>query len=179
MFEVILQVLAATVLLVLLGGVSQMLPIGVGSAKRYTQNKKNSKLFGNKPQSVSDLAKTPAVTEQFDALMPNQVSTLETDRSFSWIVSKPISYYNPNAYFGREILTQLVVAIGLVAVVHLLDFETSKALALTAVMASVASVATYGQLANWWGLNIKYYAGAALTLIVSWFAAVFAVMAIW
>lgn len=178
MIEYLLQVLLAAIVLLGIGGLAQTLPFGVGSAKRYAQKNK-ADLFGNKPGSVTDVTDKPVTTDRFDELMTNNVSTLSTAKTFSWIVSKPISYYNPMAYFSREIVTQILVAAGLIILTHIVDFDTTKSLALTAISSVIAVIATYGQLANWWGLSARYSIGAGLILITSWLFASLLVTAIW
>jgi hypothetical protein len=178
--ELILQVLLVTIVLVLLGGVSQMLPLGTGSAKVLRQTTTGSKEFGTSPDRVTDLTATPAVTAEFDRIMPDRVSTLTTDRSFSWIVSRPIAAYNPGRYFALEIATQLLVAIGLVTLSALLsDSSAGTRIVVAAIAALLTSIAAYGQLANWWGLTLRYVAGVSLTLIVGWTLSVWLITLVW
>lgn len=179
-FELALQTLLVTVVLTLVGGVSQMLPWGIGSAQVLRQTTGARTAFGTRPERVHDLSDSPAVTDEFDRVMTGRVSTLTTDSSFSWIVSAPISAYNPGRYLIVEVLTQLTVAVGLVAVNALLsDTPAATRVMLALIASALTSVAAYGQLANWWGLTPRYVVGVSLTLCVGWTLSIWLVTLIW
>jgi hypothetical protein len=148
----VLQVVLVTVVLTVLGGLSQALPWGLGSARQLRQVTAAGQAneFGSARNAVVDVAAHPVVTDEFDRHAVNQVSTLTTDRTFSWIVSKPVSYYRPGRYLGIEIATQALVASGLVTLTAALDdTSTGTTILATLVAAVLPCVATYGQLSNW------------------------------
>jgi hypothetical protein len=174
MIELLLQILLATVVLFLLSGVSQALPIGLGSVKQLTQ----------KPNAIKskavDLSQSPIATSEFDKVTVNQVTTLATENAFAWIVAKPLTYYDPARYMLKEGLTQLLVATGLVTVLRLTGSSgDGLQFIVIGIAAFMASIATYGQFLNWWGLTIRYVAGAAGTLVISWMLAAFLILLIW
>jgi hypothetical protein len=178
----VLQIVLVTAVLSVVGGLSQALPWGLGSARQFRQVTVIGGVneFGSARSAVVDVAANPLVTDEFDRLAVNQVSTLTTDHSFAWIVSKPIGYYRPARYLGVEIATQCLVATGLVALTAALDrSSTGTTIFVTFLAAVVAAVATYGQLTNWWGLTMRYAAGVSLTLIASWVTSVMLVTTIW
>jgi ABC-type uncharacterized transport system permease subunit len=176
MIEFVLQLLLATVVLFVLSGLTQALPIGLGSVKQVSQ-KHGAAALGKK---VTDVRDAPIVTPTFDDVVTGEVTTLTTDRSFSWIVAKPLGYYNPARYLLKEALTQLLIALGLVIVLRLTaPLGDGPQLALVGLAALLALIATYGQLANWWGLTWRYVLGAAGVLIASWVLAALAIQVIW
>lgn len=175
--ELVLQWLLVTVLLVLINGAAQQLPWGIGSAKQYRQSASGAAAASDTPKVV-DLSGTPIVTDEFDARMSSHVSTLTTDRSFSWIVSKPLDYYRPSVYLAKEVLTQALVAVAIVNFMTLI-IDEPLALAVVALAAVSAAVAIYGQLTNWWGLTLRYAIGVSATLIISWVVAAGLIALIW
>jgi hypothetical protein len=149
-------------------GASQMLPWGVPSVKSFRAASPSTvQNFG-----VTDLrVMAPHVftTEAFDEAMVDQVNTLMTDKSFSYIVTKPLSYYSPARYMSREALTQAVVALILTLLLGLTTSMTLKKRLTVLLLTGVAAVcATYGQLLNWWGLTAHYAVGAAVNLVLAW-----------
>ncbi|MBX9471654.1 hypothetical protein [Microcella sp.] len=176
MIDHVLQWLLVTVVLVLLNGVSQQVPWGIGSARQYRQSASGESARADEPKVV-DVSSTPVVTAEFDERMAAQVSTLTTDRTFSWIISKPLSYYRPGRYLAIEVFTQALVAAAIVGLVAMVD--DAIALIVIAVAALATTVAVYGQLTNWWGLTLRYAVGVSVTLIVSWVAAAALISLIW
>lgn len=178
--ESALQVVVVTVLLTVLGGVGQVLPWGLGSARQITQRATEGDGSLPSGDAVLDVSSSPIVTADFERIAVGHVSTLTTDRSFSWIVSKPLDYYRPNRYLAREVITQFVVATGMVMVHTLLgDASPGTTILVVAVAALMTAIATHGQLANWWGLPVRYAAGVSLVLIASWVLSITAVTLIW
>ena len=179
--ELIVQVLLVAVLLTILGGASQALPWGSGSAQQLRQQSmRRSREFGTKADQVVDVAANPIVTAEFDIVTRNRVSTLSTDNSFSWIVSKPIEYYKPARYLVLEFVTQVLVAVGIVGVNFLLaDSSQSTRVSVVLLAAALTAVAAYGPLLNWWGLTSRYVVGVSLTTVVSWGLSIWLITTIW
>lgn len=176
--EFVLQTALAVVLLVLLGGVSQTLPWGIGSARQMIQ--RASIEADHAGPKVVDVSADPVTRDRFDAEMAGRVTTLTTERTFSWIVSQPLSYYRPGRYLAWEIVTQVLVAVGIVAVNALLtDVAPQTRISVVAIVAVIAAIATYGQLRNWWGLSWPYTLGVSVTVVVAWIAAAAAIAIIW
>lgn len=101
--------------------------------------------------------------------MTGRVSTLTTDETFSWVITKPISYYNPTAYFIGEGITQLLTAFFLSVVLWKTRKMTFKnRLLIVVISALTAVVAIYGQQYNWWGLPLLYTLGVGFNLVVGW-----------
>ncbi|NYF18523.1 hypothetical protein HDC37_003388 [Microbacterium sp. AK009] len=176
--EYALQTALAAVILIILGGVSQALPWGIGSARQMAQ--RTSIDDDGAGPKVVDVSADPVTHGRFDSEMAGRVTTLTTDRTFSWIVSQPLSYYRPGRYLAWEIVTQVLVAAGLVAVnVVLADIAPQTRIGVIAIAAVVAAMATYGQLRNWWGMSWRYTLGVSVTLVVAWVAAAAAVVVIW
>lgn len=126
-----------------------------------------------------DLPAGSLTTPEFDERMSGRISTLTTDRTFSWIVSRPIDYYNPGAYFAREAVTQLVVALLLTGLLLLLPAVPLGTRLVLVAVAGVAAVAgTYGTQMNWWGLPAVYRIGVGFNLVAGWVLATL-VVSLW
>lgn len=179
--EFLLQVLLVAVLLMLLGGASQALPWGIGSAQQLRQQSVGAdREFGTKSDRVVDVAATPIVTAEFDRTTTNRVSTLTTDGSFSWIVTKPVAYYKPARYLSMEFLTQVLVAVGIVGINFLLgDAPQATKIGVILIAATLTAVSTYGQLLNWWGLTLRYAIGVSLTVLLGWGLSIWLITTIW
>lgn len=149
-------------------GLSQMLPWGVPTVKSFrTASPSTIQSFGTTDLRV--MRPNALTTEAFDEAMVDQVNTLMTDRSFSYIVTKPLSYYSPARYMSGEALTQGVVALVLTSLLALTTSMTLKRRLTMVTLAGVAAAcATYGQLLNWWGLTAHYAVGAAVNLVLAW-----------
>ena len=99
-----------------------------------------------------------------------------TDDTVSWVVAKPIGYYDPGAYMGKEVLTQALVALLLTTLLVLTrSMPLGRRLALVGLAGVAGTAASYGQLANWWGLPAMYAGGASVNLIATWLVGGFVV----
>ncbi len=149
------------------GFITQFLPWGVPVTQTVVSQRGNTSLF-MAPNAIEEPVRS-LVTESFDTLMINKVSTLATDRTFSWIVSIPIQDYDMNRYFAFEMITQILISILLVALLTLSRNLPQKNRILILLMASLISiVGIYLPFMNWWGLPATYALGAGLNLIVGW-----------
>lgn len=75
-------------------------------------------------------------------------------------------------YFALELAAQLTVALGLVALTLLTkELSRSRRLSAAAIAALAASVASYGQMMNWWGMPAWYGIGMSANLTVGWLLA--------
>lgn len=172
----LLQWMLSTVVLVVINGAAQRLPWGIGSVQQLSQNATLKTITGR--TTVVDVSDAPVVTDEFDARCASQVSTLTTASTFSWIVSKPISAYRPGRYLAREVVTQAIASIAIVAILTLIA-DPITALAVIAIAGTAAAVATYGQLTNWWGLTLRYALGVSVTLAGSWVVVAALITLIW
>ncbi|MCU0327572.1 MAG: hypothetical protein MUE53_01165 [Chitinophagales bacterium] len=146
-----------------------MFPWGVPTAQVISsQTIKKTESF--QAPNLIELPANSLTTDKFDQQMVDKISTLTTDKTFSWIITKPTSYYNVGQYFIREIFTQLVVAF----LLTLLLFFTTKhnfktRLIITLLVGTMAVTAIFGQMLNWWGIPAIYALGAGFNLIIGWF----------
>jgi hypothetical protein len=165
--------LAAGVILFFWSGLTQVFPWGVPSAKvLISQSAGQTELF--QASNARTLAPNELTTPKFDLEMAGRVSTLTTDGTFSWIVSKPLAYYNPTDYFIREIVTQLLVGVLLTSIALTTRTLPIRPRLLVILIAGLsASAGTYGQLFNWWGLTVAYALGASVNLVAGWLIAGF------
>jgi len=174
----ILATLVGTVVLFLWSGLSQAFPWGVPRTQIVSTQSPGGVESFQAPNLIT-LPPGSLTTEAFDARFTDRVSTLTTDRSFAWIVAKPLAYYRPAAYFVREAATQLVVAALLAALLLLLpDAPLATRLALVALAGSAAVAGTYGTQMNWWGLPPTYGVGIGVNLVAGWLVTI-SVLSLW
>lgn len=159
-------VAAATVVLFLWSGLTQSFPWGVPTVHNVAQTSAAPAAFGATPTHLPPGA---IATTSFDTEMGDGISTLTTDRSFAWIVSVPIDRYDPIRYFAFEVATQATCALVLVVALRLSSpLSRRERAGLVALYALAANAATYGAMANWWGLPLSYACGMSFNLLVGW-----------
>jgi hypothetical protein len=174
----LLATLVGAVVLFLWSGLTQAFPWGVPRTQTLsTQSPSGVEAF--QAPNLVQLPPGALTSDAFDERMADRVSTLTTDRTFAWIVAKPIGYYRPAAYFAREAATQLVVAALLAALLLLLpNAPLATRLALVALAGSAAVAGTYGTQMNWWGLPPSYGVGVGFNLVAGWLLAT-AILSLW
>ncbi len=166
----VFTVLAMATVLFVWSGVTQCLPWGVPTTPQYDAS-------GRPPhdmQSETTVRAAPGTwtTAAFDAQLGSSMLTLTTERTFAWIVAVPITAYDPARYFALELAAQLAVSLGLVALTLLTkELSRSRRLGAVAIAALAASVASYGQMMNWWGMPAWYGIGMSANLTVGWLLA--------
>ena len=165
----LLSTLVATIILFLWSGLTQVLPWGITT----TQN--ISVQTGKPLQAPNMLLLEPDVltTEAFDGQFVNKISTYTTDETHSWIVTQPLQT-NYTGYFVIELITQLIVALFLSAILLLtVRLELLTRLVIIGLAALAASTATYGQLMNWWSIPASYALGVSFNILIAWLLAAF------
>jgi hypothetical protein len=173
--KILVSTLVATVILFLWSGVTQMFPWGVPTAQAISAQS-NKKTDSFQTPNLIELPANSLTTEQFDAQLVGKISTLTTDKTFSWIISSPVSYYNVGNYFMREIFTQLLVALLLSLFLwQIRGFNLNNRLKIVGIAALMSIIATYGQQLNWWGMPSLYAFGVAFNLIVGLLLSAFVV----
>ncbi|MEO0075654.1 MAG: hypothetical protein ABIK31_06065 [candidate division WOR-3 bacterium] len=169
--KLIISTLASTVILFLWGGLTQMFPWGVPTTQTIS-TQSNNQTGSFKTPNLIELPPNSITTEKFDEQFVNKISTLTTDKTFSWIITSPIDNYNVSAYFIKEIFTQLLVGFFLALVLTLtVKLSIKTRLFLVGLSGILAVTAIYGQMMNWWGLPSIYALGAGFNLIVGWLIA--------
>jgi hypothetical protein len=171
MKKIFLSTVVSLVILFFWSGLTQIFPWGVPTTQAiHAQESDKTESF-----QTPNLVKMPAkslTTNQFDKQFSNKISTYTTDETFSWIISKPISYYNPTHYFIKEILVQFIVSIFMAILLFLTQtIETNKRLLLVLSVGVMCVMATYGQMMNWWGMPALYGLGVGLNLVIGWLIA--------
>ena len=108
-------------------------------------------------------------TEKFDDKFGGKISTLTTDKTFSWIISTDIANYNPLKYLAFEFLTQLLVAFFLSLLLSITaGLDLGQRLLVILIAALAGTTATYGQQLNWWNVPALFQVGMMLNVVVSW-----------
>jgi hypothetical protein len=171
--KIIISTIATTVILFLWSGVTQIFPWGVPTAQTISTQSDNKTESFQTPDLI-ELPPNSLTTDKFDELFVNKISTLTTDKTFSWIITKPTDYYNVGNYFIKEIITQLIVAMFLaISLLLTVEITNRKRLLIIIISGILAVSAIYGQMMNWWGLPAVYALGAGFNLIVGWFISAF------
>jgi hypothetical protein len=164
----IIATIISTAFLFMWNGFVQVLPWGVPTTQSINAQSSNA-IDTKDMKGITNLPANALTTSQFDEQCTNKISTLITDKSFSWIITKPTSYYNMGSYFMKEALTQLLVSIFLVLILfNTKTLSLKKRLSIIAFAAFAATIATYSQQINWWGLPLSYGLGVAVNLILGW-----------
>ncbi|WP_338397406.1 hypothetical protein [Persicobacter psychrovividus] len=167
MRQFITSTLTITLILFFWSGLTQMLPWGVPSTQNVNTQSISAQTEHFQVEQLTKLEAGSLVTPAFDDLFQNKISTLTTDDSFSWIITKPLEYYNPMQYFTIEILTQFLVAILLSWMLILTaTLRTTQRVQINVLGAILAAVAVYGQMMNWWGMPAIYALGASFNLLI-------------
>ncbi|MEM7683282.1 MAG: hypothetical protein AAF293_00555 [Pseudomonadota bacterium] len=150
------------------GGISQIFPWGPSSAHVVT-TQANPPLGGFHLREPLTAPPESLATAAFDEAYSGQLGMLFTDRTVSWISSKPIEYYDGASYLMRQAGTQLVVAALLVGLLLLLaPLPPRRRFSAVALAAVAGCTVIYGALANWWGLAPAYAIGESANLLVGW-----------
>ncbi len=149
-------------------GLTQLFPWGVPTAQIISsQTNKQTESF--QTPNLIELLAGSLTTEKFDEQFVNRISTLTTDKTFSWIITKPVDYHNVGNYFIKEIVTQLLVSLLLATLLVLtIELPNKKRLTIIAISGVLAVTAIYGQMMNWWGVPAIYALGAGLNLLIGW-----------
>jgi len=171
--KIIISTIVSTVILFLWSGLTQMFPWGVPTAQTISaQSTKQTENFI--APNLIELPANSLTTEKYDEQFVNKISTLTTDKTFSWIITKPVGYYNVGNYFIKEVLTQLLVALLLATLLVLtVGLTNQKRLTIIAISGVVAVTAIYGQMMNWWGVPAIYALGAGINLTIGWMLSAF------
>ena len=171
--KIIISTLLGTLILFLWSGVTQMFPWGVPTAQSISaQSSKQTSSF--QTPNLIELPAGTLTTAQFDDQMLGKISTLTTDKSFSWIISSPIAYYNVGNYFMREVVTQLFVALLLSLILwQMRQLSMNDRLKFIGFAGLLAVIGIYGQQINWWGMPLIYGLGAGVNLIIGWLLVAF------
>lgn len=168
LLKTVLSILIASLVLFFWSGLTPVLPWGVPTAQAISTQADGPIEAFDAPQLVT-LPANSLTTAEFDQQMVGKVSTLMTDGSFSWIISKESDYYNATTYLAKEYLTQLLAAIFLVLILSLTrPLAKGQRIGLAALIGVLASISAYGQLLNWWGLPVGYTLGISFNLIVGY-----------
>ena len=166
----VLAVLVGMIVLVLWYGLTQLFPWGTGSVSNFSAT--SSETYVSGPPGLEKASPGTWTTEAFEDRLGGRISTLATDRSFSWIVAAPREHYSIPRYFAFHALTQAAVAAFLVLVLGVLaPLPRLRRLAAVAVLAMTGAIATYGGMLNWWGLPVAYGLGEGFNLLVGWLLA--------
>lgn len=166
--KVIFSTVTSAVLLFLWSGVSQFFPWGVPTAQTVSTQSTNKTESFQTPNLI-ELPPNSLTSEKFDSQFVNKISTLTTDKTFSWIISSPIERYDVAGYFIREIVTQVLVGFFLaLLLLTTARLPNKDRLLLVGLSGVLAVAAIYGQMMNWWGMPAIYALGAGFNLIIGW-----------
>ncbi len=168
MKKIVIAIVISTVILFMWNGLVQFFPWGVPTTQ-VLNTQAGTTLNVKDMKNAITLPANSLTTNEFDEKCNNKVSTLITDKTFSWVIATPLKKYDMGSYFIKEAFTQLLVATFL----SLLLFYTvilafSTRLKIIGLAALAAAVATYGQQMNWWGLPASYGLGVMINLILGW-----------
>jgi hypothetical protein len=169
MKKILISTVVMAVVLFLWSGMTQMFPWGVPTTQNVVTSQESFPA-----EEIIELPPHSLTTPEFDTMFAGKISTLTTDQTFSWIISRPITTYDLGGFFIKEILTQVLAALLLSLLLWLtlpLPFERRMGLVALAGIAGVT--ATYGQMMNWWGMPNAYALGSGFNLLMGWMLAAY------
>jgi len=168
MKKIIISTIASTIVLFLWSGITQIFPWGVPTTQTIsTQTNKQTENF--QTPNLIELPSNSLTTNKFDEQFVGKISTLTTDKTFSWIITTPIESYDITGYFIIEILTQLIVALFLAILLTMtVGLSNKNRLTIILLAGLLAVTGIYGQMMNWWGMPANYALGTGFNLIVGW-----------
>jgi len=168
--KLVLAILVGTVVLLLWYALVQLFPWGTGSVRNFSATSGEPYASG-----VANLEEAPPgtwTTDAFEDRFGDRISTLASDRSFSWIIVAPREHYSIPRYFAFHALTQTGVAVLLVLVLGVLSpLPRARRLAAVVVLGAAATIATYGAMLNWMGMPATYGVGESFNLLGGWLLA--------
>ena len=163
----VLSVLVGTIVLLLWYALVQFFPWGTGSVSNFSAT--SSETYVSAAPGLEEAPPGTWTTEAFDDRFAGHISTLATDRSFSWIVSAPREHYSIPRYFAFHALTQAGVAAFLVLVLWVLTpLPRARRLAAVGILGVAGAIATYGGMLNWMGMPAAYGVGESFNLLAGW-----------
>jgi hypothetical protein len=165
-----LAVVAGTIVLVVWYGLTQLFPWGTRSVSNFSAT--SGEAYAS---AAPELLEAPAgtwTTEAFEDQLGGRISTLATDRSFSWIVAAPRESYSLPGYFAYQFVTQAGVAACLTAVLALLaPLPRPRRFAVVGAMGLAATIGIYRGMMNWWGMPAGYGVGESVNTVGAWLLA--------
>lgn len=168
MKKIFIASMLASIVLMLWNGFSQVLPWGVSAVKIYT-TQENAATEQFQVDNIEKFLPHSIVTEKFDKLMANEVSTVFTDKTFSWIISRPLSYYDMKSYFIRSFFIELIVGLLLTLLsVRTISMRFGDRMIVFMLIALTATIGINGEQMNWWGLPPIYAVGVSVNLLLGW-----------
>ena len=166
----VLAVMVGTIVLLLWYGLVQLFPWGTGSVSNFSATSTETYVSG--AQGLEEAPPGTWTTEAFEDQLGARISTLATDRSFSWIVAAPREHYSIPRYLAFHALTQAGVATFLVLVLYVLaPLPRARRLAAVVIVGVAGTIATYGGMLNWMGMPAAYGVGESFNLLVAWLLA--------
>ena len=170
----VLAVVIGTIVLVLWYGLTQLFPWGTASVSNFSATSSETYVPG--APGLEEAPPGTWTTEAFEDQLNGKISTLATDRTFSWIVAAPREHYSPSRYLTFHALTQAGVAALLVLVSYVLaPLPRARRLAAVIALGVAGATATYGGMLNWWGLPAGYGVGESFNVVMGWLLAFLAI----
>lgn len=147
--KIIISTVLGALVLFLFGGAFQAIPhFGIGA--------------------VESIRAANLTTEEFNNLV-NRMVYITTDKTVSFVATKPVDYYNLSRFFAVEFLSALIISF-LFALLfsRMQNTKLSDRLLLTFVFSLICTFAVHIPYYNWWGFSSLYTIGVALRTILGW-----------
>jgi hypothetical protein len=159
--------LAGAAVLFVWYGLSQVFPWGPSAVNNFSAT--SGETYVASTTGLQQASPGTWTTQAFEEQLGNQVSTLATDGSFSWVISVPSSAYSLPRYFSIHALTQLCVAI-LLLVGHRILLPLPRRRRFVAILALgvTSTLGVYGGMMNWIGMPAAYGLGQCFNHVVGW-----------
>ena len=104
----VLAVMVGTIVLLVWYGLAQLFPWGTKSVGNFSAT--SSETYVSAAPGLEEAPPGTWTTEAFEDRLGGRISTLATDRSFSWIIAAPREHHSFPRYLAFHALTQAGVA---------------------------------------------------------------------
>lgn len=119
-------------------------------------------------RAVERMETNDLTTAKFSELT-NRMAYIATDKTVSFVATRPAGFYNVSRFFAIEFLSALAIALAFAILFAKIPMGSLKdRLLLTAGFALAASFAIHIPYLNWWGFSMLYTIGVVVKTILGW-----------
>jgi hypothetical protein len=119
-------------------------------------------------RAVERIETSYLTTEKFNELT-NKMSYIATDKTVSFVATKPADFYNLSKFFVIEFFSALLISfVFALLFAKLTTLKLSQRMWLTLAFAFIASFAIHIPYFNWWGFSFAYTIGVVSKTVFGW-----------
>lgn len=169
--KIALSTVVIVITLFTFGLISQGFPWGIPATQVVSASTEVDDPFITRAE-FEEFQPNELTTALFDDTFKGKISTFNTNKTFSWIISTDIENWKPMKYFTRELVNLFLVGFLLSQLLSLtVNWENKKRMLLIFYTALAGAIAIYGSQMNWWHVPIAFHGGLIVNLVISWLLA--------